>query len=67
MIVARATIVYCILCGRRKESVAVSVMTHQHRRKLTQHPGQNNNIADTITHKQSNIINDYDYEMWWWA
>ena len=34
--VARATVFYCILCGRRKESAAVRrIMTHQqHRRKL---------------------------------
>ena len=51
--VARATVVYCILCGRRKEGAAVRVMTQQHRRKLTQQRRQNNYIAvaETITHK----------------
>ena len=48
---ARAAVFYCILCGRRKESVAVRVMTQQHRRKLTQQRRQNNNIAEAITHK----------------
>ena len=43
MTVARATVFYWILCGRRKESAAVRVMTQQRR--------QNNNIAETITHK----------------
>ena len=52
MTVARATVFYRILCGRRKESVAVRrVMTQQHRRKLTQQRRQNNNVAETITHK----------------
>jgi hypothetical protein len=51
MTVARATVFYCILCGRRKESAAVRVMTQQHRRKLTQQRRQNNNIAEAITHK----------------
>ena len=52
MTVARATIFYCILYGRRKESAAVCVMTQQHSRKLmTQQRRQNNNIAEAITHK----------------
>ena len=51
-----------ILCGRRKESAAVCVMPQQHRLKLTQQRRQNKNIAKIITHNQSNIINDYDYE-----
>ena len=38
---ARATVFYCILllCGRRKESADVCIMTQQHRRKLTQRAG----------------------------
>jgi hypothetical protein len=51
MTVARVTVFYCILCGRRKESAAVCVMTQQHRRKLTQQRRQNNNIAEAITHE----------------
>jgi hypothetical protein len=53
MTVARARVIYRIqiLCGRRKESAAVCVMTHQHKRKLTQQRRQNNNIAEAITHK----------------
>ena len=47
----RATVFSCILCGRRKESAAVRVMTQQHRVKLTQQRRQNNNIAEAITHK----------------
>ena len=54
MTVARATVLYCILCGRRKESADVRVMTtQQHRLKLTQQRRQNNNIAETITHKSN--------------
>jgi len=51
--VARATVFYCILCGRRKESDAVHVMIQQHNRRklLTQQCRQNNNIAKNITHK----------------
>ena len=48
MTVARATVFYCILCGRGKESAAVCVMTQQHRRKLTQQRRQKNNIAEAI-------------------
>ena len=52
MTVARATVFYCILRGRRKESAAVCVMTtQQNRQKLTQQRRLNNNIADAITHK----------------
>jgi len=48
MTVARATY-YCTLYFN--ESAAVCVMTQQHKRKLTQRRRQNNNIAETITHK----------------
>ena len=51
MTVAHATVFYCILCGQRKESAAVRVMTQQHRRKLTKQRRQNNNIAEAKTHK----------------
>ena len=51
MTVARATVFYCILCERRKENVAVYVITQQHRRKLTQQRRQNNNVAEAITNK----------------
>ena len=52
MTVARATVFYCILCGRRKECAAVRVMTQQHRQKMAQQRRQSNNIADeAITHK----------------
>ena len=53
MTVARATVFYCTLCERRKESAAmIRVMTQQHRRKLAQQRRQSNNIADeAITHK----------------
>ena len=58
MFVARATVFYRLLCGRRKESAAaVCVMTQQHRLKLTQQCRQNNNLAGTITHK-SNQYNE---------
>ena len=40
MAVACATVFYCILCGQRKESADVHVMTQQRR--------QNNTIAETI-------------------
>ena len=58
MTVARATVFYCILCGRRKESAALRVMTQHHRRKLTQQHRknnkqhrENNTIAEAITRK----------------
>ena len=51
MTVARATVFYCILYERRKESAVVCVMTQQYRRKLTQQRRQNDNIAEAITHK----------------
>ena len=35
MTVARTTVIYRKLCGRRKESAAVRVLSQQHRRKLT--------------------------------
>ena len=55
---ARATVLYCILCGQRKESAAVfCVMTQRHRRKLTQQRRQNNNIAEAITHKPNQYNN----------
>ena len=53
MTVARATVFYCILCGRRKESAAICVTTQQHRLKLTQQHRQNNKIAETKTHKSN--------------
>ena len=53
MIVAYATVFYCILCGCRRESAAVRVRKQQHRRKLTQQRRQqdNNTAAEAITHK----------------
>ena len=51
MTVVRATVFYRILCGSRKESAAVRVLTQQHKRTLTQQRIQNNNIAEAITHK----------------
>ena len=51
MTVAHTTVFYRILCGRRKESADVRVLTQQHRRKLTQQRRQNNNTAEAITHK----------------
>ena len=51
MTVARATVSYCILCGRREESAAVRVMAQQQRRKLTQQRRRNNDIAESIIQK----------------
>ena len=62
MTIARATVFYCILCGRRKERAAVvCVMTQHHRQKLTQQCRQNNNMAKQLIN-QTNTINDYGYE-----
>ena len=51
MTVARATVFYRTLYGRRKKSSAVRVLTQQHKRTLIQQRRQNNNIAEAIIHK----------------
>jgi hypothetical protein len=72
-VVACATVcftAYCCVDGEKRQSAAVCFMTQQHRRKLAQQHRQNNkqnrqnnNIQEAITHKPSNIINDYhDYK-----
>ena len=51
MTVARATVLYCILCGRRKRSAAVFCYDSAAQTKTDAAAQTKQNIAEAITHK----------------